>query len=68
MGGEVAEGRRSRIGVETLTTKQAVIVAFNVLGVRKVAVAAPYIEEINVEEKTFLESGGFVVVKIRDSG
>ncbi|MEM2208016.1 MAG: hypothetical protein QXG17_04930 [Sulfolobales archaeon] len=66
MGGEVAEGRRSRIGVETLTTKQAVIVAFNVPGVRKVA--APYIEEINVEEKTFLESGGFVVVKIRDSG
>lgn len=56
---------RNRVGVETVTTAQAVVEALRALGVKKVAVATPYTEEINARERVFLESNGFAVIRIR---
>ncbi|MEM2077565.1 MAG: aspartate/glutamate racemase family protein [Sulfolobales archaeon] len=58
----------SRVGVKTVTTAQAVAEALRTLGLKRVAVATPYIEEINAREKAFLESVGFTVVRIRGLG
>lgn len=55
-------------GVKAITAAQAVIESLRALGVRKVAVATPYTEELNAREKAFLESGGLRVVRIRGLG
>lgn len=59
---------RERAGVEAITTAQAVVEALRALGVRRVAVATPYIDEINSRERSFLERSGFSVVRIRGLG
>jgi maleate isomerase len=59
---------RERAGVEAITTAQAVVEALRALGVRRVAVATPYIDEINSRERSFLERSGFYVVRIRGLG
>lgn len=56
---------KDRVGVEVVTTAQAVVKALKSLGLRKIAVATPYTEEVNAREKAFLESSGFTVVNIR---
>lgn len=69
---EWERGLRERIervaGVKAVTTAGAVVDALRTLGVRRIAVATPYIEEINVREKMFLESSGFTVARIRGLG
>ena len=57
-----------RAGVEAITTAQAVVEALRALGIRRVAVATPYVDEVNSREKTFLEKLGFTVVRIRGLG
>lgn len=52
-------------GVPATTTSRAVVEALNTLGVKKIAVATPYIEEVNVKCKKFLEECGFQVVNIK---
>lgn len=42
-----------------------VIRALRMLGVRRVAVATPYLDEINVQEATYLTAAGFKVTAIR---
>jgi len=59
---------RERAGVEAITTAQAVVEALRALGIRRVAVATPYIDEINSRERSFLERSGFTVVRIRGLG
>ena len=59
---------RERAGVEAITTAQAVVEALKALGVRRVAVATPYVDEINAKEKAFLERSGFTVVRIKGLG
>jgi maleate isomerase len=59
---------RERAGVEAITTAQAVVEALRALGVRRVVVATPYIDEINSRERSFLERSGFSVVRIRGLG
>lgn len=51
-------------GIPAVATAGAVVEALNALGVRRVAVATPYIDEINTLEKEFLEANGFEVVDI----
>lgn len=55
-------------GVKAVTTAGAVVDALRALGVKRVAVATPYIEEINVRERMFLESSGFTVARIKGLG
>ena len=50
---------------KTITTAEAVIKALKKLDVKKVAVATPYIEELNEREKKFLEAYGIKVASIK---
>jgi maleate cis-trans isomerase len=50
--------------VPVVTTAGAVLQALRALGLRRVAVATPYLEFVNREEKEYLESNGFEVTRI----
>lgn len=52
-------------GVVVTTTSTAVLEAFRTLGIKKVAVATPYIDEINRALMKFLEMEEFDVVNIK---
>ena len=54
-------------GIPVVTTSEAVLSALQVLQVKTVSVAAPYIEEILLREKKFLETH-FTVTDIKGSG
>lgn len=56
------------VGLRTVTAAEAAIKALRVLGVKRVAVATPYIDEINQRERAFLEAAGFEVANIRGLG
>lgn len=56
------------VRIPTITTAFAVVNALRELGVRRVSIATPYIDEVNVLERKFLESSGFKVVKIKGLG
>lgn len=51
--------------VPVTTTATAVIKAFKELGIKKISVATPYIDELNVLEKKFFEESGFEVLDIQ---
>jgi len=51
-----------------VVTARAVVEALKALGARHVAVATPYIDELNVLEKRFLEASGLDVIDIRGLG
>ena len=51
-----------------VVTARAVVEALKALGARHVAVATPYIDELNVLEKRFLEANGLNVIDIRGLG
>lgn len=51
-------------GIPCTTTSRAVVNALNTLKAKKIAVATPYIEEVNERGKKFLEENGFEVVNI----
>ncbi|MEZ0290659.1 MAG: aspartate/glutamate racemase family protein [Sulfolobales archaeon] len=55
-------------GVKSVTTAQAVVEALRTLNAREIAVATPYIDEINEREKIFLENHGFKVLRIKGLG
>ncbi|MCS7116940.1 MAG: aspartate/glutamate racemase family protein [Nitrososphaerota archaeon] len=62
---ELSESIRLRTGVKAITTAFAVIEALKALSIKNVAVATPYIEELNEKEKVFLEECGFKVVRMK---
>ena len=51
-----------------VATARAVIEALNFLGADKIAVATPYIEQINSLEESFLSLNGFEVVNLKGLG
>jgi len=55
-------------GKPAVTTAGAVIDALKFLDVKKVAVATPYIDELNKLEEKFLQDNGFRVVDIKGLG
>jgi len=59
------ELRRGCPGARPTTLVTGVIRALRTLGIRKVAVATPYLDEINEIEARYLEEAGFEVVAIR---
>lgn len=61
---EIAERIEKVAGIPAITTSTAVVDALNALKIKKVAVYAPYIDEINLILKKFLEESGFDVVNI----
>ncbi len=52
-------------GIPTTTASTAMIEAFKKLGLKKVCLATPYVDEINEREKTFIEAHGFEVLKFK---
>jgi maleate isomerase len=57
------------IGVPVITTSTAVLEAIKKLGVRNIAMATPYIDEINITEKNFFEESisGLKIVSMKRS-
>lgn len=51
-----------------VATARAVVQALQALGARRISVATPYIGEVNMLEKRFLESQGYEVVNIEGLG
>jgi len=51
-----------------VATAGAVVAALNALGVKKVAIATPYIKQIDERERGFLNENGFNVVDLRGLG
>ena len=51
--------------VPTTTSSTAMIEAFKTLGVKKVSLAVPYLEEVAMAEKKFVEDHGIKVVSIK---
>ena len=64
---EVA-GRIERASGRTATTTTAVLAALRVVGATSLAIATPYLEEINAIERRFLEESGFAVASIGGLG
>lgn len=60
----IEERIRRASGVPAVATAGAVVRALRALGVRRVAVATPYIDEINLLEERFLAQYGFRVVNM----
>lgn len=53
-------------GVPTITTSTAVVVALRTLGIRKVALATPYITQVSRGLRVYLEDAGFEIAAHRD--
>jgi maleate cis-trans isomerase len=64
----LARRMESRVHVPAVTTASAVIAALRKLGLSKVAVGTPYIDEVNAVEKKFLEENDIEVTKIAGLG
>jgi maleate isomerase len=64
----LAKRMESRVRVPAVTTASAVISALKILGLSKVAVGTPYIDEVNAAEKKFLEESDIAVTQIRGLG
>lgn len=59
---------RAAGGIPCVTTSQAVLAAFAHLGLRRVVVATPYIDELNRAEEQFFAAHGIEVLAIRGLG
>ena len=55
---------RASRGRPVITTSQAAMAALTAFGVRRVAVATPYVDEVNEKLLRFFEQNGFDVVKL----
>ena len=66
--GRITEILTKAAGVPSVTTARAVADALRALGLRRIAVATPYVEFVNKEERRFLESAGFEISAIRGLG
>lgn len=62
---EVIEKMEESSGLQCITTSSSVVDALRKLGVKKIAVATPYIEEVYMKGKAFLEESGFIVTDIK---
>jgi maleate isomerase len=62
-------GRMERAsGVRATTTSTALLAALSAVGARTVALATPYVDELNELEVRFLETQGFAVAAVRGLG
>ncbi len=58
----------ARTGIAATTTSTAVLGAFEALGVRRLGIATPYLEELNRRAQAFFEALGYEVRAIRGLG
>jgi len=65
---ELEERIRRVTGIPAVSTARAVLEALKEKGLKRIAVATPYTEEINEKEREFLNDNGFEVCVIRGLG
>lgn len=65
---EIEERLESTVGAPAVATAAAVKRAFDALDIQSVAIATPYIDELNRREVQFLEDAGYDVVDVRGLG
>ena len=65
---EISQRIQRATGIRATTTSTGTVNALRKLGVKRVAVATPYSEEINQKLREFLEGNGFEVVSMRGLG
>jgi maleate isomerase len=65
---EIASRIERTSGRPATTTTTTVLAALRAVGATSVAIATPYLEEINVIERQFLEASGFLVASIGGLG
>jgi maleate isomerase len=65
---ELIERMERASGVRASTTSTALVAALEALGAHTVAVATPYVDELNELERRFLEAAGFEVTALRGLG
>jgi maleate cis-trans isomerase len=58
----------ARTGIPATTTSTAALAAFEALGVRRLGIATPYLDELNRRERDFFEALGYEVRGIRGLG
>jgi maleate cis-trans isomerase len=58
----------ARTGVPATTTSTAVLAALAALGARRLAIATPYVEDLNRREVEFFEAQGYPVAQVRGLG
>ncbi|MFH1140601.1 MAG: hypothetical protein V1724_02780, partial [Chloroflexota bacterium] len=59
---------QKKTGVAAITTAMAVVEAMRQLGMKKLSVITPYVDEINEKEEEFLHGCGFEVLNLRGLG
>ena len=64
----IRERIESACGARATTTSGGILAGCRALGLGKVAVAAPYVEEVSVKLGEFLEEGGIGVTRVRHMG
>lgn len=62
---ELIEKIESSTHIPATNGSSAMVKAFNKLGIRKLCLATPYVDEINRREKQFLEDNGFEVLRYK---
>jgi maleate isomerase len=65
---ELVERMERASGARATTTATALLAALSAIGARTVAVATPYVDELNDLEARFLEAQGFEVTALRGLG
>lgn len=67
---ELIGNMEKEIGIPVITTSTAVLEAIKKMGVRNIAMATPYIDEINITEKNFFEESisGLKIVSMKGLG
>jgi maleate isomerase len=65
---EIAKRIEGRAGIPTTTASTASIKALKKLGLQKLAVAAPYVEDLTARLVVFLEDNGFQVLEAQTLG
>lgn len=66
--GEIEENIEKETGIPAVAASSAVIELLDVLKIKKICVATPYIDEINSLERKFLEQNGKKVLRIKGLG
>ena len=61
---EISRRIKSKTGVAATTTSTGMVNALRALGIKRVAVGAPYLDEVNETLRRFLEDSGFAVAKL----
>jgi len=65
---EIIDRIESHVGIAAITTATAVLDSLHALKVKKIAVATPYPDEVNQQEKVFMEDSGFEITSIKGLG